>query len=172
MQGKKQYQEKPLRSFRLSERVPEDNFYRRLNELLDLNWLYKATQQYYGTEGQRSIDPVVFIKLMLIGYLENIISDRHLIATASMRMDMLLFLGYNIDEPLPWHSTLSRTRQLFGQTVFKQLFQQVLKQCIDKGMVAGKRQAVDRVFVKANAALSSLAAKEILQDGDSTSPAN
>src|SRR3954465_11923123 len=117
MQGKKQYQEKPVRFFRLSERVPKDNFYRRLNELLDLKWLYKATQHYYGTEGQRSIDPVVFIKLMLIGYLENIISDRPIIATASMRMDMLLFLGYNIDEPLPWHSTLSRTRQLFGQTV-------------------------------------------------------
>jgi transposase len=167
MQGKKQYREKPLLSFRLSERVPEDNFYRRLNELLDLKWLYKATQQYYGTEGQRSIDPVVFIKLMLIGYLENIISDRRIIATASMRMDMLLFLGYNIDEPLPWHSTLSRTRQLFGQSVFRQLFQQVLKQCIDKGMVAGKRQAVDSVFVKANASMSSLAAKEILEDGDS-----
>src|SRR3954469_903129 len=167
MQGKKQYSEKLYLSFRLSERVPKDNFYRRLNDLLDLKWLYPATAPYYGTEGQRSIDPVVFIKLMLIGYLENIISDRRILATAAMRMDMLLFVGYDLDEPLPWHSTLSHTRQLFGQTVFKQLFQQVLKQCIDKGMVAGKRQAVDSVFVKANAALSSLAAKEILQDGDS-----
>src|SRR3954467_11102873 len=161
MQGKKQYSEKLYLSFRLSERVPKDNFYRRLNDLLDLQWLYQATAPYYGTEGHCSIDPVVFIKLMLIGYLENIISDRHLIATASMRMDMLLFLGYNIDEPLPWHSTLSRTRQLLGQSVFKQLFQQVLQQCINKGMVAGKRQAVDSVFVKANASLSSLAAKDI-----------
>jgi transposase len=164
MQGKKQYREKLFLSFQLSERVPEDNFYRRLNDQLDLKWLYKATYPYYGTEGQRSIDPVVFIKLMLIGYLENIISDRRIIATASMRMDMLLFLGYDIDEPLPWHSTLSRTRQLFGQTIFSQVFQQVLKQCIDKGMVAGKRQAVDSVFVKANASLSSLVEKQILED--------
>ena len=167
MQGKKQYHEKPLRSFVLSERVPKENFYRRLNDLLDVQWLYQATEQYYGTEGHRSIDPVVFIKLMLIGYLENIISDRRIIATASMRMDMLLFLGYNIDEPLPWHSTLSRTRQLFGEAVFKHLFQQLLQQCIDKGMVAGRRQAVDSVFVKANAALSSLVAKKSLQDADS-----
>src|SRR5438309_4330352 len=165
MQGKKQYREKRFVSFRLSERVPEDNFYRRLNDLLDLKWLYQATAPYYGSEGHRSIDPVVFIKLMLIGYLENIISDRRIIATASMRMDMLLFLGYNIDEPLPWHSTVSRTRQLFGETVFKHLFQQVLQQCIDKGMVAGRRQAVDSVFVKANASLSSLVAKEIVEDG-------
>jgi transposase len=168
MQGKKQYREKRFVSFRLSERVPEDNFYRRLHELLDLDWLYKATAPYYGTEGHRSIDPVVFIKLMLIGYLENIISDRHLIATASMRMDILLFLGYNIDEPLPWHSTLSRTRQLFGEAVFQQLFQRVLRQCIDKGMVAGRRQAVDSVFVKANASLSSLVAKDILEEADSS----
>jgi transposase len=166
MQGKKQYREKRFLSFRLSERVPEDNFYRRLHELLDLKWLYKATEPYYGTEGHRSIDPVVFIKLMLIGYLENIISDRRIIATASMRMDMLLFLGYNIDEPLPWHSTLSRTRQLLGQSVFKQLFRQVLQQCIDKGLVAGRRQAVDSVFVKANAALSSLVAKDIPEDAN------
>src|SRR3954453_16589081 len=156
MQGKKQYREKLFLSFRLSDRVPKENFYRRLNELLDLKWLYQATQPYYGTEGHRSIDPVVFIKLMLIGYLENIISDPRLIAPASMRMDMLLFLGYNIDEPLPWHSTLSRTRQLLGEAVFKQLFQRVLRQCIDQGMIAGRRQAVDSVFVKANASMSSL----------------
>jgi transposase len=136
MQGKKQYRDKLLLCFRLSDCVPKENFYRRLNDQLDLKWLCKAMQPYYGTEGHRSIDPVVFIKLMLIGYLENIISDRHLLATASMR----LFVGYKLDEPLPWHSTVSRTRQLFGETVFSQLFQQVLQQCIDQGMVAGRRQ--------------------------------
>src|SRR3954466_10271943 len=98
MQGKKQYRDKPLYCFRLSEQVPKNNLYRRLNELPDLKWLYKATASYYGTEGQKSIDPVVFIKLMLIGYLENILSDRRLIAAASMRIDMRLFLGYNIGE--------------------------------------------------------------------------
>ena len=58
-------------TFQLSERVPNDNIYRRLKELLDLQWLYKATAQYYGTEGQASVDPVVFFKLILIGYLEK-----------------------------------------------------------------------------------------------------
>jgi IS5 family transposase len=83
-----------------------------------------------------------------------------------MRMDMLFFIGYDIDEPLPWHSTLSRTRQLYGGQVFKQLFKQLLKLCIDKGMVAGKRQAIDSVFVKANASMDSLVEKDILDDGD------
>jgi len=79
MQGKKEYNEKLFMSFQLSERVPEDNFYRRLKEVLDLDFLYKSTQSYYGKCGQDSIDPVVFYKLCLVGYLENITRDRRLI---------------------------------------------------------------------------------------------
>lgn len=165
MQGKKQYTEQLFKSFQLSQRIPEDNFYRRLKDLLNFQWLYKETKQYYGTEGQQSIDPIVFFKLILIGYLENLGSDRRIINTVSMRMDMLYFIGYDIDEPLPWHSTLSRTRQLYGESLFKQLFKQVLKQCIDKGMVAGRRQAMDSAPVKANASMDSLQEKEVLQDG-------
>lgn len=166
MQGKKLYSEQLFKSFQLSQRIPEDNFYRRLKDLLNLQWLYKETKKYYGTEGQQSIDPVVFFKLMLIGYLENLGSDRRIISTVSMRLDMLFFIGYDIDEPLPWHSTLSRTRQLYGDELFKQLFKQVLKQCIDKGMVAGRRQVMDSVPVKANAAMDSLTEKQVLDDGD------
>ena len=166
MQGKKHFTEKLFTSFQLSDRVPEDNFYRRLKELLDLRWLYKATKKYYGTEGQQSIDPMVFFKLMLIGYLENLGSDRRIINTATMRLDMLFFIGYDIDEELPWHSTLSRTRQLYGNDLFKKLFKQVLKQCVEKGMVTGRRQAVDSAPVKANASMDSLAEKNILSDAD------
>ena len=166
MQGRKQLTEKLFVSFQLSDRVPEDNFYRKLKGILDLQWLYKKTSGYYGSEGQESIDPVVFFKLILVGYLENMASDRRIIDMASMRLDMLFFIGYDIDERLPWHSTLSRTRQLYGQEVFTELFKDVLKQCIDKGMVAGRRQAIDSVFVKANASLDSLAKKQILEDAE------
>ena len=164
MQGKKGYQEKLFVSFQLSQYVPQDNFYRRLKDLLDLNWLYKATEKYYGSEGQKSIDPIVFLKLILIGYLENLGSDRRIMNTVRLRLDMLYFLGYDLDEPLSWHSTLSRTRQLYGEEVFKELFLQVLRQCIEKGMVAGKRQAMDSVHVKANASMDSLIQKEIIAD--------
>jgi len=118
MQGTKEYKEKLFINFRLSEHVPKENFYRKLKELLDLSYLWKLTKKYYGREGQKSIDPEVFFKLMVIGYLENINSDRQVIETARMRFDMLYYLGYNIDEPLPWHSTLSRTRRLYGEEVF------------------------------------------------------
>ena len=63
--------------------VPADNFYRRVNQELDLRFLYQSTQKYYGTQGQESIDPVVFFKILLVGYLNNINSDRALIRYCS-----------------------------------------------------------------------------------------
>lgn len=166
MQGRKAFEEKLFTNFQLSDRVPEDNFYRRLKDTLDLRFLYKTTSGYYGREGQESIDPTVFFKLMLVGYLENLGSDRRIISTAALRLDILYFIGYNIDETLPWHSTLSRTRQLYSEEVFKELFRKVLKLSIDKGMVSGRRQAVDSALIKANASMDSIAEKEIMQDAD------
>ena len=159
MQGKKDYQEKLFNSFQLSERVPVDNFYRRLGECLDLDFLYPLTKGYYGQSGQKSIDPVVFFKLCLVGYLEGIISDRKLMAHCSMRLDILFFLGYDIDEELPWHSTVSRTRQLFPEDVFEQVFTKVFAMCVDKGMVSGHTQVADSAPVKANASMDSLELK-------------
>ena len=165
MQGSKQYQEKMFFSFRLSETVPQNNFYRRLKEVLDFSFLRKQTVTYYGAEGQSSIDPEVFFKLMLIGYIENFCSDRKIIEEhASMRMDMLYFLNYNVDEPLPWHSTLSRTRKLYGEELFLDVFRQVLSMCVAKGMVNGSRQAIDSAFIKANASISSLTERQIQED--------
>jgi len=159
MQGKKIYQEKLFANFQLSDRVPKNNFYRRLKEVLDLHFLYDLTKDYYGTSGQESIDPVVFFKLCLVGYLENIISDRKLITHSSMRLDILYFLNYDIDEPLPWHSTISRTRQLFPEIVFETAFTKVLAMCIDKGMVSGHTQAIDSAPIKANASMDTLELK-------------
>lgn len=169
MQGKKDYQEKLFNSFQLSERVPQENFYRRLKSELDLSFITALTKPYYGKDGQKSIDPIVFFKLILVGYLENLNSDRKIINHASMRMDVLFFIDYDIDEELPWHSTLSRTRGLYGEEVFKELFKTVLRLCVNKGMVSGKRQAIDSAYIKANASMDSLLEKEVLVDGENYS---
>jgi transposase len=166
MQGKKPYTEKLFTSFQLSQHVPQDNFYRRLKESLDLQWLYKSTKNYYGREGQQSIDPVVFFKLILVGYLENLNSDRKIIEHSKMRLDILFFLGYDLDEELPWHSTVSRTRSLYGEEVFKELFTKVLSLCVSKGMLSGRRQAIDSAYIKANASMDSLVEKQIIEDGE------
>jgi transposase len=159
MQGKKTYQEKLFTTFLLSERVLLGNFYRRLKETIDLDFLYPMTKSFYGSSGQKSIDPVVFFKLCLVGYLENIISDRQLISHCSMRLDILFFIGYDLEDELPWHSTISRTRQLYPETVFESVFTTVLELCIAKGMVSGHTQAVDSAPIKANASMDTLELK-------------
>ena len=159
MQGKKSLQPKLFSSFNLSDRVPENNFYRSLKGVLDLEFLRKETKSYYGSCGQKSLDPTVFFRLCLVGYMENIISDRQLIQHASMRLDILYFIDYDIDDELPWHSTMSRTRDLFPDELFKELFEKVLTMCVEKGMVSGKTQAIDSAPVKANASMESLELK-------------
>ena len=166
MQGKKGYQEKLFASFQLSERIPKDNFYRRLKGAIDLDFLYPLTKGHYGESGQKSIDPVVFFKLCLVGYLENIISDRKLIDHCSMRLDILFFIGYDIDEELPWHSTISRTRGLFPGSVFEEMFTKVLAMCVEKGMVSGHTQAINSAPVKANASMDTLELKVPQEDLD------
>jgi transposase len=159
MQGKKNYQEKLFTSFKLSDRVSKENFYRRLKEALNLDFLYPLTNKFYGQSGQKSIDPIVFFKICLVGYLENITTDRGLMDHCGMRLDILYFLDYDIDEALPWHSTISRTRQLFPEAVFEEVFTQVLKLCIEAGLVSGHTQAIDSAPVKANASMDSLEIK-------------
>ncbi|QCE43466.1 transposase [Psychroserpens sp. NJDZ02] len=84
---------------------------------------------YYENCGQKSLDSVVFFKFCLVGYLENITSDRKLVSHCSLRLDILYFLGYDIDEELPWHSTLSRTHKLYPESVFV-LFLRLLQQLL------------------------------------------
>ncbi|RZK20687.1 MAG: IS1182 family transposase [Hymenobacter sp.] len=160
MQGHKHFVDKVVLRFRLSERIPKHNLYRRLGELLDWDFLYEQTQGLYSHTGQPSLDPVVFFKLVLVGRLENIVSDRRLVEHCALRLDILYFLGYEVDEDLPWHSTISRTRQLYPAAVFDHLFDQVFAQCLAAGLVVGETHALDSAPVKANASLESLRPKQ------------
>jgi hypothetical protein len=73
---------------------------------------------------------VVFFKLVLVSRLENLVSDRRLVEQCAPRLDILYFLGYEVDEELPWHSTISRTCQLYPAVVFVHLFEHVFAQCV------------------------------------------
>jgi hypothetical protein len=77
-----------------------------------------------------------------------------------MRMDLLYFIDYDIDEPLPWHSTISRTRKMLPDALFAEAFERVLSLCVASGLVAGHTQAVDSAYIKANASLDSLEKKK------------
>jgi transposase len=159
MQGRHRFQDRVVLEFCLSEHIPKHNLYYRLKEVLELDYLYEATKHYYGPCGQKSIDAVVFFKLCLIQHLENIHSDRQLLEVCSLRLDLLYFLGYNLGEELPCHSTICRTRQLLPRPVFEKVFTHILSLCVEAGMVAGRTQAIDSALVKANASMDSLELK-------------
>ena len=118
MQGRKSFHPQLFYQLSLEELVPSDNYYRHLSSQLDLHFLYKATRAYYGKEGQESIDPVVFFKILLVAYLNNINSDRALLRYCADSLSIRLFLGYDLQEELPWHSTISRTRHYMAKRYF------------------------------------------------------
>ncbi|HEA21982.1 hypothetical protein LCGC14_0450480 [marine sediment metagenome] len=166
MQGKKNYTEKLFLSFGLSDRVPKENLYGRLRETLDLSFLYKDTKELYGRTGNPSIDPVVFFQAVDHGIPREpacrqagITSDRKLVEHCSMRMEVLYFLGYDLDEELPWHSTISRTRQLYPESLFTALFDKVFALFVDRGMVSGHTHAMDSAPIRANASMESVVPK-------------
>jgi len=159
MLSRKTFEDERELRFSRSAHVPEHNFYRRLKQHLNLEFLYEQTQPLYGRCGQHSIDPVVFFKVCLVARLENIASDQKLIKHCSLLLDLLYFLGYQLDEPLPWYSTVSRTRQLLPTALFEEVFMHVLSLCAEAGMVSGHTQVIDSALIKANASMGSLELK-------------
>ena len=114
---------------------------------------------FYSAGGRPSLDSVVFVKLLLVGHLENITSDRKLLELAQLHLGIRAFLGYDLAQPLPWHSTVSRTRQRLPVSVFEACFTHVVGLCIQQGLVSGHTQAVNSAYIKANASMSRLQPK-------------
>lgn len=162
MQGKKHYEPKLFLSFNMEERIPQNNFYRLLKEELDLNFLYEMTRSYYGQTGNPSIDPVVFFKLLLVGFYENITYDRELMRHCALRLDILYFLNYDVDESLPSHVTLCKTRKRLGAEVFESVFEKVLGMCANAGLISGHTQSIDTAYVDANASIDRMKLKNYL----------
>jgi len=160
MLGKKKFEPKIMYNLTLDDLVPEDNLYRQIEKFLDMRFIYKECEKLYGRTGKPSIDPVVFFKLELYGYFENIISDRELIRKANDSLAARYFIGYDIDEKLPWHSTISRTRGLISKESFEKIFNRILELCYKSGLIEGKHQSIDSTLVKANASLESVERKE------------
>ncbi len=160
MLGKKKFEPKLMYNLTIDDLVAEDNFYRVLDDLLDLRFVYQECKNLYGKTGNPSIDPVVFFKLMLFGYFENVSSDRNLIKRASDSLSVRYYLGYDIDEKLPWHSTISRTRTLIKQESFELIFNRIVQMCYQAGLIEGTHQSIDSTLVKANASLDKLERKE------------
>jgi transposase len=136
----------------LDRLVPDDNFYRKLETQLDLSFVRDLVKATYKPFGRPSIDPVVFFKLQLIMFFEDIRSERQLMQTVAMRLDHRWYIGFDLDEPVPDHSSLSKIRDRYGLAVFQCFFEQIVQMCSDAGLVWGGELHFDGTMVRANAA--------------------
>jgi transposase len=119
MMGTKERCFAPLVNVSLEELVPQDQFYRHLERTLDLSCVREFVEPTYAGGGRPSIDPVVFFKLQLVMFFEGICSERLLMRHAADRLSVRWYLGYDLDEPLPDHSSLTRIRTCYGAMPFK-----------------------------------------------------
>jgi transposase len=139
----------------LEELVPEDHFYRRLEARLDLSFVRELVGPLYANGGRPSVDPVVFFKLQLIMFFEDIRSERQLMGVVSDRLSLRWYLGYDLFEPLPDHSSLTRIRERYGLLVFRRFFERIVEECIEAGLVWGEELFFDATKVEANASMES-----------------
>jgi transposase len=136
--------------------LPADNFYRQLEGKLDLSFVRDLVRDLYGEIGRRSIDPVVFFKLQLIAFFEGITSERRLMETAQLNLAHRWYLGYDLDEPLPDHSSLSKIRSRYGVETFQRFFERIVQLCMEAGLVEGDELYIDATKVEADASIASL----------------
>ncbi len=156
----------------LSSLIPGDHILKRVDAILDLAWLPALVKDTYCTDnGRRSIDPEAALRLMMAGFFEGITQDRKLMRQAQVNLAMRWFAGYRLHESLPDHSSLTRIRQRWGAERFKQIFQRIVRQCVDAGLVGGKTVHIDATLIRADVSWESLVqihADKVLEENPST----
>ncbi len=157
MMGTKNRRFAPLPNLSLEEFVPDDHPYRRLETRIDLSFVRELVAPLYAGGGRPSVDPLVFFKLQLVMFFEDLRSERQLMRVVADRLSLRWYLGYDLREPLPDHSSLTRIRERYGLEVFRRFFERIVEMCAKAGLVWGKEIFFDATKVGANAAVDSLA---------------
>lgn len=161
MMGQRKFNMKTHHNLCLDDLVDPGDLYRKIDEAIDFGFIYELAKESYSHTGQPSLDPVVFFKIELVGFLEGIHEDRALERRVKDSLAIRWFLGYDLDEPPPVHSTISRTRkERISKVLYQAVFDHMLGLCIRHQLVKGNHQSIDSTLLKANASLDSL---EILQ---------
>ena len=140
----------------IDKRVRANHPLRKVNELIDFDFVYSEVRDFYGYNGKESVPPPVILKLMLLLVMYNVRSERELMQTVPERLDWLWFLGYDLDNEIPDHSVLSKARKKWGVEVFESFFQRIVLQCVEAGLVDGSKIFVDSSLVDANASNNSV----------------
>jgi len=132
---------------------------------VDFSFVRSLCRSFYSHTGQPSVDPVVLFKMLLVGYLYGITSERRLAREVSLHLAYRWFLGYDLDEPTPDHSVLSKARARLGPEVFEEFFRRSIELCRQAGLLTEGPVYVDTTLIRAAASTDSLVERD-----ESTAP--
>ena len=142
----------------IEDLVPIGHVLRKLEAALNLSFVYEETETLYSRKyGRPPIDPVMIVKYLLVGFLYGIPSERQIEQRIQTDVALRWYLGLDLFDRVPDHSTISqlRRRKPSFRKTFRRLFEEVVRQCIEKGLVSGRVVATDSTHVKANASVAS-----------------
>jgi transposase len=146
----------------LERLVPEDHLLRQIDRAVDFTFIRPLCRPFYSHTGRPSVDPVVLFKMLLVGYLYGITSERRLAREISLNLGYRWFLGYDFDQPTPDHSVLSKARARFGPEVFESFFRRSIDLCREAGLLEEGPVYVDSTLIQASAAVDSLVRRDEL----------
>src|SRR6266536_1270739 len=140
--------------FRLEDQVPETHLLRLIEKHISFEFVRARLRSSYSETGRPSIDPELLLRILLIGYLYGITSERKLVEELRMHLAWRWFTGLGFDQEIPHHSTFSKNRhgRFQESKLFEELFEQIVLRCVEVGLVQGKHLSVDGSFVEANSA--------------------
>ena len=136
----------------LEKLVPPDHMVRKLDRVVDLSWVARDLAPLYSHTGRPSIDPELMLRMLIVGYVFAIRSERQLCAEVQVNLAYRWFCGLSVEDPVPDHSAFSRARhERFRETdVLRRLFEGVVDSCLRKGLVGGTSFSVDASLIKAD----------------------
>ena len=139
--------------FRLDEAIPDDHLVRKIDAVLDLSWVHAELAPHYPTLGRPSVDPVLMIRMLIIGYVFGLRSERLLCRELQVNLAYRWFCRLGIEHKIPDHSAFSRARnERFPDSgIFRHVFERVVEACIAAGLVGGEGFAVDASLIAADA---------------------
>ena len=139
--------------FRLEDQVPETHLLRLIEKHISFAFMREKLKLSYSDTGRPSIDPELLLRILLIGYLYGVTSERKLVEELRMHLAWRWFTGLGFDQEIPHHSTFSKNRhgRFQESKLFEQLFEEIVARCLEAGLVQGDHLSVDGSFIEANA---------------------
>jgi transposase len=152
--------------FRLEDQIPESHLLRLVDRHVDWSLVRDRLKNSYSSTGRPSMDPEILLRLLLVGYLYGITSERRLLEEVRMHLAYRWFTRLGFEQQIPDHSTFSKNRhgRFRRSGVFREVFAEIVRRCIVVGFVEGQKLAVDGTMVEANASRPSRIPREKLQD--------